>query len=512
MLEFVLTILFTNLSGVTRMSDYFDPIPSEESKQEKKPGCLFRAVAGFVILTLLASSLYSIAWFVKQQEESQAAITVQPTPRIITEEEETTEAITATPPPPETAPTPTAPVTALINRIAMVNNEGQIETVAPDGSERRILTSEEYNFQNPAWSPDGRQIAVLGNNNIGSGIFLLEDSPEPSAVNELLFGTASYPFYLYWSPDSSKISYLASRFGRQMNLNIIDALEGAESRIIASGSPFYWDWTADSDQLLIHSGTFGEDARLALIDNRGNDQTPEISNPGYFQAPGISPSGRYWAYSQLQEGDNSWLTIDDRQSDTAQTERHAGLLALGWSPAADKLAFISGEAGRSPSFWGPLRLIDASTGEMRVLSSNLVLAFFWSPDGKKIAAISVPFNFGLDSGIEVNAPKSRQLAKSSPPALQPVQQTPHMFSVSVIDVEKGTGLELGEFSFSNIFLTQFLIFFDQYALSHSIWSPNSDALVLPVLENGETELMVIAADSGRMSSIGQGPIAFWSRN
>ncbi len=489
----------------------FEPLPPQEPEAPKNPGCLFRVVTGFVILTLLASSLFSITWFVRRTAESESTTAEQPI---------STPAAQVTAPPAVSADEPLVQSnesTALspieqsgINRIVLVNEQGQIETVAPDGSERRILTGEEFAFQNPAWSPDGEQIAALGSNDNGSGIFLVEDNDEPAAIEEILFGDGQNPFYLYWSPDSSKIGFLSARFGRQMSLNIVDALAGTDSRLIATGSPFYWNWTADSEQLLIHSGALSDEARLALIDNGGSDDATEITEPGYFQAPGISPSGRYWAYSQLQEGGNSWLTIDDRQTGEKQSERHAGSVALSWSPIEDKLAFVSGEGDNEASFWGPLRLVDAATGEMRVLSANLVLAFFWSPDGKQIATISVPFNNGLDGGVEVRDSKSRQLAKTEIGALPPAQRTPHKFSISVIDVEDGTGLELGEVSLPTSFLTQFMVFFDQYALSHSLWSPNSDALVLPLLQGSESQLTVITTKSGRMNPIGRGQIAFWS--
>ena len=495
------------------MTIEIEPHLPEEPQPQKQPGCLFRLITGFVILTLLASSMVSIAWFVRQgQDRQQKYSAVTPTNPLPTQKEELPALSTA-------APLQSDPPASIRdggndlppqNRILLVNNDGQIETVNPDGNERRILTGAEYNFQNPAWSPDGTKIAALGSNNEGSGIFLLEDNEEPSVVNELFFGTELNPFYLYWSPDGNKISYLASQFGRQMSLNIVGAQAGEENQTIATGSPFFWNWTADSEQLLIHSGALPDDARLALIDNGGNDQIPKISDPGFFQAPGISPSGRFWAYSQLQNDGNSWLTIDNRQTGNLQTERHAGSLALSWSPTADKLAFISGEDDSQSSFWGPLRLIDAETGAMRVLSSNLVLAFFWSPDGQKIVTISVPYNAAFEGDVEVRNTKLRHFAKNNMGTVKPVQSNAHTFSIAVINVEDGSGLELSEVNLPTGFLTQFLVFFDQYALSHTIWSPQSDAIVLPIVANNESQLTVIKTDSGRMHSIGAGRIAFWS--
>ncbi|MDX1414498.1 MAG: hypothetical protein R3293_09930 [Candidatus Promineifilaceae bacterium] len=491
------------------MTFQIEPLPPEEPQSEKKSGCLMRAIAGVVILALLASSLAAVAWFVTRQAGIQSS-PVQLSTQQVQEVPELDEALpTAEPALTPSSPTEMAspiPAEEAINRIVFVNDEGHIETISPNGSDRRLVSGEDYAFQYPAWSPDGEKIAALGSSSEGSGIFLMQDQEISGSVEEVLFGDGRTPFYLYWSPDSSKIGFLASRFGRGMSLNIVEAREGMESQQLASGSPFYWNWTADSQQLLIHSGALGEDARLALIDKIRGLEADEIESPGYFQAPGISPSGRFWAYSQLQDGGNSWLTVDDRETGEKLTQRHAGSVALSWSPVDDQLAFISGDSERQSSYWGPLRLLDAQTGDIRVLSSNLVLAFFWSPDGTKIVTISVPLINRLDEAIEVRGPNSRQLSKSLPVQQRP----PHKFMISVINVMDGSGLELGEVSLPTSFLSQFLVFFDQYALSHSIWSPNSDAIVLPILLNNSSQLMVITTSSGRMNEIGSGQIAFWS--
>jgi TolB protein len=65
----------------------------------------------------------------------------------------------------------------------------------------------------------------------------------------------------------------------------------------------------------------------------------------------------------------------------------------------------------------------------------------------------------------------------------------------------------------NIFVNQFLPFFDQYALSHRIWSPDSNAIVLPVLEKEQAKVLVIPTQSYKQKPIhiADGLMAFWSR-
>ena len=493
------------------MSLHNDSPATEEPRQEKRRSCLLIIVSSIIIISLLAGSSISVVWFITQRTPEIAEV---PSPgQTILEDEPAAQAsakLAEELPSNPKETTTVAPDEHPLNRIVFVNNERQIETVAPDGSQRRLLTDEKHFYEFPTWSPDGSRIAALGSDRSGGGIFLLQDDEEPGDPQELLFNHDRRPFYLYWSPDGKQISFLADNPVHGIGLNVMDAKPGEESSTIASGSPFYWNWTSDSRQMLIHSGNQEDDSRLVLIDNAGQDQAPQIPAPGYFQAPGISPSGRFWAYSQLKEGGISWITIDDQVTGEQWAERHAGSIALNWSPVMDKLAFISGENNGQFNFWGPLRLLDTATGETRLLSSNLVLAFFWSPDGKQILTISVPNNNGLSGGVEVREIKSRHLARNGQ-ASPPLQTMRHQFMVSVIDVDAGTGLELSEVTLPTIFLSQFLVFFDQYALSHNLWSPDSAQIVLPIVANGENQIVVISTKSGRTHQVGSGHMAFWSK-
>ena len=280
------------------MSMHYDSLEPEEPRQEKRRNCLLTIVSGIIIFSLLAASVVSLVWFVTQQTPD---ITELPIPGLTILEDETS-AQDAAEQTDEFSPDRDDTTTIVsgelpLNRIVFVNDERQIETVAPDGSQRRLLTDEDHFYEFPAWSPDGSRIAALGSDRSGGGIFLLDDDEEPDDPQELFFNRNRRPFYLYWSPDSKQISFLADNPVHGIGLNVMDAQPGEESSTIASGSPFYWNWAADSKQMLIHSGTQEDDSRLVLIDDAGQDQAPQIPAPGYFQAPGISPSGQFWAYS-----------------------------------------------------------------------------------------------------------------------------------------------------------------------------------------------------------------------
>ena len=76
----------------------------------------------------------------------------------------------------------------------------------------------------------------------------------------------------------------------------------------------------------------------------------------------------------------------------------------------------------------------------------MLLSFFWSPDGSKIAY----FTPGEEQGA---------------------------IWVAVLDVETGSHKLLASFLPTSEMLTM-LLFFDQYAYSHLLWSPDSRSLVI----------------------------------
>lgn len=494
----------------------FDPTEPDDydldsARADRRRGCLFLAISVLLIITLASSS--AVALFVAMRHENRVATTE----RIERVKSAPTAApatvVAAVPTPLPVSEHAEASSATQINRIAIINHEGQIETLSPTGADRRVLTlrSDRTFFQFPAWAPDGRRLAVVGNQPSGGSIYVLDDVARlgPLAERQVYFSDDQPPFYLYWSPDSSHVAFLANHSRNLAGLNVVAGDGSGDSRLLATGSPFYWDWSHDGQQMLIHSGRNRSDESLALIDIDGQMMADNLAVPGNFQAPGIGRDGRYWAFAE-QTGDGmSALVVVDTQSGERHAYEQGGSLALGWSPARNQIAFTNGPLDGHP-YWGPLRWLDVTTGEVRLLSTQMVLAFFWSPDGRSIAFITLSRDAN-DDGI--NARKEDGIRRVSRVAAAPVQQPGRsMLTLSVIDVETGTGLRLLDFLPTAVYLSQFLPYFDQYALSHRIWAPDSSAIVLPVREDDAGQILVVPVGGGRPYRLADGDIAFWSHN
>ena len=92
-----------------------------------------------------------------------------------------------------------------------------------------------------------------------------------------------------------------------------------------------------------------------------------------------------------------------------------------------------------------LTILDADARTPTARAAGNLLAHFWSPDGAKIAY------------VEIADARGRLRWR-------------------LLDAESGESFDLAEFTPSADQLTMFQ-FFDQYAYSHSLWSPDSRRLV-----------------------------------
>ena len=115
-----------------------------------------------------------------------------------------------------------------------------------------------------------------------------------------------------------------------------------------------------------------------------------------------------------------------------------------WSPARDEVA-VGDTMNATGSLYERLSIVDTDGSPPKRVATESVLAFFWSPDGEKIAFVS----FDRERGS---------------------------FTWKYVDRSERAPIELVEFFPSAGFLTM-VSFFDQYAYSNSVWSPDSSQIL-----------------------------------
>jgi len=403
------------------------------------------------------------------------------------------------------AASPRASVSSTAGRIVVVAADGLIRTMDPLGaSERRYaLTGGAAQF--PAWSPDGGRLAVVA----GPGLFVLDDlpsGPPPETIPSPIYQSGEEPpFYLYWSPTGDQVTFLTSEpDGLALRTAAADGSDAGG--IVRRGAPMYWAWTG-ADRMLVHAGGDGPNAYVGEVDLHGEEARRTAVVPGLFQAPAVSSDGlrrAYVASTNEPEPDirSAVILVEDGSDGSVRRVAVRGPTALGWGPGQGSLAFIA-PPQRTQLPIGPLDLLDRASTSPRTLLDDDVLAFFWSPDGASIAALMLASD------------KPRQVASLR--AMPPRPGTPTAadsgltLRLKVVAPDDGSVLVDRPVRLSETFVGQLLPYFDQYALSHRLWSPDSADLVLPLVgDDGLTHITVLPAGGGEPRVIADGEIAFWA--
>ena len=386
-----------------------------------------------------------------------------------------------------------------INRLVLINTDNQIETVSPNGDDRRMVSKSRYAYQFPSWSPDDSRIAAVGTSGVAGGVFVMSDSAEaePTAV----FTARFTPIYHSWSPDSQKISLIANH-PRGFGLYIVPADSAGEPQLLATGQPLYWDWTAASDELFVHAGTPSNGSeQLALIATEQDGNTDSIADSGFFQAPAISPSGEYIAYAQFVARERQ-VVIRPIDGGDGLVVDHNKTTSFAWNPQADQLVFVAPSGADGNETFGALHYIDVAAQDELILTDHQAIAFFWAPDGQKIAYLKVRFN---SQSQQVSADNLIRVRQSHPSIL---------LELWVIDMGNGAQNATRElvavFQPNPLFLTQFLPFYDQYSRSHQLWSPTSDAIALPIQLDSASVVAIYPSDGSDPQLIPNAKSAFWS--
>ena len=82
--------------------------------------------------------------------------------------------------------------------------------------------------------------------------------------------------------------------------------------------------------------------------------------------------------------------------------------------------------------------------------------------------------------------------------------------LTFVDVASGRILSDPVISPSPTFINGVVQYFDQYALSHRLWSPDGTALLSPEVDGSGTERLVVRYFDGRPPVALDGAIGFWS--
>jgi TolB protein len=415
--------------------------------------------------------------------------------------------------------------------LAVLGSDSSLTVVDASGRTVVLAPGSDATFAFPAWSPDGSKLAAIRTDAMGAAILVFDAkralNGEP-VVPTVIFRNATVgPFYLAWTPDGKSVSFLADE-PDVLSLRLAPAdgsapLDGsAPGSKIRSGNPFYFDWIG-SDRLLAHVGT-GSDAFLGVIGLDGSPVGKPLATPGDFRSAVVNHDETLVSYVRASATGPSAVVVARQDGSNEHTMPVFGTAGMAFDPKGDALASIGPTKTPQQQLAipiGPLRLMDGRTGKVRELLDGTVVSFWWSPDGRTIAALRVqpseaspPSTPPTPSAVAASAaamtpsgsPAPGSAAASASPQLPP----PTDAYVVFVDVASGAIESQSIIHPSELFIDQFLTFFDQYATSHQIWAPDSSSLIVPVTDAGAETRLAVMPRTGDQRTLIDGEIAFWT--
>ena len=374
--------------------------------------------------------------------------------------------------------------------------DGQIALTLPNGAATWKITPDEGFYAWPLWSPDMSRIAFSGSTLRADGtealslfLYTLEDNHTRVVyTNERGMGPIlpEMPHYPYFSPDGTQLAFMAS-VSLGLTLFVADALTEEDPTAVLRTAPLYASWSPDSNGLLVHGGA---DHYLIDVQNGPTSITNLSARAINYRTPGWSPAnGNMVVVSQDANGAGGIYTTDLVSLDMRLMEETPGEAAFLWSPDGKLLAVAHSDIPGGVVYQGITFFSDSGLPQAMKVDGPVV-AFYWSPDGSRLAYVTDGEGEGFIRWM-------------------------------VLDARNGERWPIVDFIPSGAQATMFR-FFDQFAQSHSPWSPDSRSLVfagalgtegVSASVGRQQPPRIVVADAGPIPAadiIADGFLAFWS--
>ena len=364
------------------------------------------------------------------------------------------------------APSTPSPVVATADRLIVLGDDGNLRSMAPDGTNVVPLTTDagpDVQIDQPVASPDGGSLAWV---EIRSGVpSIVIASRSGQRLQTVPMGIV--PFFMQWDPTSTNIAYLGNAV-QGLGMGVIqDATTAPDDVAIGGGSPFYLSWSPDGRSLLVHVGA--TQLGVAQMDQQLRRIHDE---PGRFQAPIWLGDGRT-VYDRVHGSAQQLVVADGTQRRVLDT--FTGSVAFDASPDGSRLAYrIDGSGSRDGLYVQPV-----DDGTPTLITHTGAPAFFWAPTGDELLVLTV-----TGSG------PSR---------------------VARWGVWSGDGIvTTGPYEPSQTFGSEYLPFFDQYAQAFTPWAPDGSAFAFAGVVDGTAGVYVQRADGSAPTRVSDGEFVLWS--
>lgn len=381
----------------------------------------------------------------------------------------TTTTTTTTPVASTTAPTPgTTVADPGVGRLVVIDVEGNVVTMRPDGTERRTLTDDgAVGHRQPLWSPADDRLVWADTTATGFALVVSEGADLVSIPMPAM------PFFYMWSPDGARIGVLHNAAGGGLELEIVDATAGT-TEVVATGAPYFFSWSPDGTQIVSHVGA----GTLSILGADG--VTPLGSTAGDFQTPS-------WTAAGILHLDDGALVLRDPDGDAVRIATVSGPATIVAAPYGERIA-VQVLSPDDPSVFAAFQsipeipanavaVLDPVTRSIEVASGRTSFGFFWSPDG---ASLLMLVSADREGELEWWVWRDREI----------------ITRVAFIPTAP--------------LVRDLLPFFDQYAQAWRPWAADSSAFAFVGTINGTTGVWVQDLDGVEPRFVIEGDWVAWS--
>ncbi len=357
--------------------------------------------------------------------------------------------------------------------LVILDQDSRVVIVEPDGN-----VIERYDP-----SPDGRYVQPIWSSR--DTVIRSQIAPNDNRLTATRIGgeevwsveLATPPFYYLASPDEQSTTVISLRNNETSTGLIAELISGSESvDAISDEAPFYMTWEPNGDRLAAHIGA----ERLEI--NYGRIETVLESTGGY-QAPLWLERGLVTLRTQ---GESTFLSVWDGSSFVNLGIVRGGARFVG---TGDRIAIQTGPntdnggiqamAQSVPTIpAGVLTVVDLGSGSLTSVTSLPSPVYQWDPSGSLLLFSTL-----------VNDPE---------PAL-----VWHVWG-------DGDIRDFEPYAPDPSWFQSFVPFFDQYAQSVSLWSPDGSAFAYPAIVNGEPRILVQELNGAAPRDIAGGVWVAWA--
>lgn len=217
----------------------------------------------------------------------------------------------------------------------------ELYVIQTDGSGLTRLTENEFNEQQPEWSPDGTRIAFMSERDGSEELYVMRaDGTDPTRLTNDTAGE----LWPSWSPDGTRLAFTSTLDGGDNEVYAMDA-DGTDITQLTDNSAdeATVSWSAQG-RIAFTSDRDG-DNEVYVMDADGTDQTRLTESPGFDGAPNWSPDGTRIVFNSSRTGNGDVYVMDADGTDVVNLTPTSTVINDAWptwSPDGTRIAFNSG--------------------------------------------------------------------------------------------------------------------------------------------------------------------------